>query len=147
MCECFRLNLVRNSLVCSFKFIKENLGWTSLNLLNFISHFLSKKCFFICLRNFRFCSLSGRILSFSIIMSKLQALWKFLTHNAFAANFIITKQSRINCTTREIKHRTLHSKNFQSYCTNLATPPFATISALLEKFILKDLKIVVCSPP
>lgn len=28
-----------------FKFIKEILGWMSLNLLNFISRFLSKKCF------------------------------------------------------------------------------------------------------
>ena len=28
-----------------FKFIKDILGWASLNLLNFISRFLSKKCF------------------------------------------------------------------------------------------------------
>ncbi|ERJ26857.1 hypothetical protein ATCC51562_1015 [Campylobacter concisus ATCC 51562] len=41
----------------------------------------------------------------------------------------------------------LHGKNFQFYCSNLAAPPFAVMSAFLAKFILKALKNVVCSPP
>ena len=132
-----------------FKFIKEILGWMSLNLLNFISRFLSKKVLFICLRNFRFCSLSGRILSFSFTMSKLQALWKFLSRNSFAVNFFIVKQTthRPHHSCNQAKYpRISHGKNFQFYCSNLATPLFAAVSALLVKFILKALKNVVCSP-
>jgi len=34
----------------------------------------------------------------------------------------------------------LHGKNFQFYCSNLAAPPFAAVSALLTKFLLKALK-------
>ena len=146
----FRLNLVRNSLVCSFKFIKEILGWTSLNLLNFISRFLSKKVLFICLRNFRFCSLSGRILSFSFTMSKLQALWKFLSRNSFAANFFIVKQAT---------HRPHHSCNQAKYQQDapqqklsilLLKPRHSTICrhiSYFDKISIKCSKKVVCSPP
>ena len=78
----------------------------SLNLLNFHKPFLAKKVLFICLWNFRFCSFSGRISLFSLTMSKLQALWEFLTHNAFAANFFIVKQAT---------HRPHHSCNQAKY--------------------------------
>ena len=54
---------------------------------------------FICLRNFRFCSFSGRISLFSLTMPKLQVLWKFLSQNSFTANFFIAKQPHIDDTT------------------------------------------------
>jgi len=43
--------------------------------------------------------------------------------------------------------KNINGKKFQFYCSNLATPPFAAVSALLAKFLLKALKNVVCSPP
>ena len=66
-----------------------------------------------------------------------------ITRKAPVVKLLISKQPRIDRTTRAIEqntYRMLHSKNFQSYCTNLATPPFATISALLAKFLLNALK-------
>ena len=57
-----------------FKFIKEILDRSEPKFIKFHKPFLVKKVFFICSRNFRFCSLSGRILSFSFTMSKLQAI-------------------------------------------------------------------------
>ena len=110
---------------------------------------MPKKVLFICLRNFRSCSLFGRILSFSLTMSKLQVLWKFLSQNSFTANFFIAKQPHIDHTTRAIKqniNRMLHGKSFQFYCSNLVAPPFAVISDLLAKFLLKDIKIAIYSP-
>jgi len=56
---------------------------------------------------------------------------------------LVVKQPRIDRTTRAIKqniNRMLHGKNFQFYCSNLATPPFAVILVLLAKFILQALK-------
>jgi len=90
----------------------------SLNLLNFISYFLSKKCFLSAWEILGFARFLARFLSFSLIMPKLQALWKFLSHDSFATNFFIAKQSRIDRTIRVIKqniHSTLHSKNFKFY--------------------------------
>ena len=44
-----------------------------------------QKVLFICLRNFKFCSLSGRISSFSFTMPKLQALWKIFQNHSQSA--------------------------------------------------------------
>ena len=112
----------------------------SLNLLNFHKPFLAKKVLFICLRNFRSCSFLGRILLFSFTMSKLQALWKFLVCDTSATKLLVAKPPRIDRTTRVIKqniNRMLHSKNFQFYCSNLATPPFASISSSFGKISTK----------
>ncbi len=126
-----------------FKFIKEILGWMSLNLLNFISRFLSKKCF-----------LSAReILGFARSLAGFCHLALLCRSCKRYENFSLTmhllqissssNKPRIDCTTRAIEqniHRMLHSKNFQFYCSNLATPPFAAVSALLTKFLLNALK-------
>ena len=72
-----------------------------------------------------------------------------ITRKAPATKLFIAKQPRIDRTTRAIKQkypRITHGKNFQFYCSNLATPPFAAVSALLTKFLLKALKKVICSP-
>ena len=63
------------------------------------NYLLPKMCSVIRLRNSRSCSLFGRILSFSLTMSKLQVLWKFLSQNSFTANFFIAKQPHIDDTT------------------------------------------------
>ena len=133
-----------------FKFIKEILGWMSLNLLNFISRFLSKKCFLSAREILGFArSLAGfchlallcrsckRYENFSLTMHLLQI-------SSSPSSHIQTTQLRA---IKQNIHRMLHGKSFQFYCSNLATPPFAAVSALLAKFLLKALKNVVCSPP
>jgi len=75
-------------------------------------------------------------------MPKLQALCKILkvARNASATKLFISKQPRIDKNSSMQSSKNIHSKNFQFYCSNLATPQFATISALLAKFLLKALK-------
>ena len=57
------------------------------------------KLFVVWLVKFRSCSVSSRTSLFSLTMSKLQVLWKFLTHNAPIARLFIFMQSRIDRTT------------------------------------------------
>ena len=113
----FRLNLVRNSLVCSFKFIKEILGWMSLNLLNFISRFLSKKCFLSAWEILGFARFLVGFCYLALLCRSYKRYEKFfkITHKAPAKKLLIAKQSRIDRTNRVIKqniHRSPTAKTF-----------------------------------
>ena len=62
---------------------------------------------------------------------------KFLARNALATNFFIFKQPHINKHTLVQPSKSIHGKNFQICCTNLATPPFAAVSASFSKISIK----------
>ena len=132
-----------------FKFIKEILGWMSLNLLNFISRFLSKKCFLSAREILGFArSLAGfchlallcrsckRYENFSLTMHLLQISSSPSCH-AQTAPLVQSSKISTGCST---------AKTFNFTAQTSLLHHFRHI-ALLAKFILKALKNVVCSPP
>ena len=145
LCECFRLNLVRNSLVCSFKFIKENLGWTSLNLLNFISHFLSKKCFLSAWEILGFARFLAGFYYLALLCQSCKRYENFSLTMHLLQISLSSNKPRIDRTTRAIKQK----RPQQKLSILLLKPRRSTICCRIssfDKISIKSSKKVICSP-
>ena len=130
------------------KFIKEDLVWAEPKFTKFHKPFLAKNALLSACEILGFAHSLVGFYHLALLCRSYKRYEKSLKslEMHLLQSFLSPSSPCIERTTREIRHRMLHSKNFQFYCSNLAAPPFAAVSALLTKFLLKALKKVICSP-
>ena len=131
-----------------FKFIKENLGWTSLNLLNFISHFLSKKCFLSACEILGFARFLAGLCHLALLYRSCKRYENF-SRNSFVANFFITKQPRIDSITLCNQAKYPQDAPQQKLSILLLKSRHSIICRRIssfDKISIKSSKKVVCSP-
>ena len=140
----FRLKLAKKFACLQFKFIKDILGWGEPKFTKFHKPFLVKKVLCYLLEKFQVLLVFWQDFVIQPYCVEVASAIKIsrLRHTCYKASSSSNKPC-IDCTTRAIEQnirRMLHSKNFQFYCTNIAAPPFATMSAFLAKFYTKSSK-------
>ena len=129
-----------------FKFIKEILGWMSLNLLNFISRFLSKKCFLSAREILGFArSLAGFChLALLCRSCKRYENFSFATHLLQSPSFSSSHAQNALLVQSSKKHQR------QKISILLLKPRHSTICrhvGSFSKISIKSSKKVVCSLP